>query len=108
MLQPYYHIWIGLERWNTNSKKWLEGNFNKLNGNEIDPTVTELIKNFNSALSWFKSEGVDDKIFQICFIYKTSVDEFKPKGELVFALTRGLKGKKWLRKQVSITLHMKA
>ena len=57
MLQPYYHMWIGLDRWNTNSKKWLEGNFNKLNGNEINPTVTELIKNFNSALSWFKSEG---------------------------------------------------
>ena len=51
LLQPYYHMWIGLDRWNTNFKKLLEGNFNKLNGNEIDPTVTELIKNFNSALS---------------------------------------------------------
>ena len=91
MLQPYYHIWIGLEQWNTNSKKWLEGNFNKLNGNEIDSTITELIKNFNSDLSRFKSEGVDDKIFQIFFKYKTSVDEFKPKFELAFALTRGLK-----------------
>ena len=37
------------DRWNTNFKKWLEGNFNKLNGNEIDSTITELIKNFNSA-----------------------------------------------------------
>ena len=45
------------DRWNTNFKKWLEGNFNKLNGNEIDSTITELIKNFNSALSRFKSEG---------------------------------------------------
>ena len=77
-------MWIGLVRWNINSKEWLESGFNKLNGNEIDPTVTELIKNFNSSLSWFKSEGVDDKIFQICFKYKTSVDELKPKGELAF------------------------
>ena len=75
-------------------QKMLEGYYNNLDGNEIDPTIKELIKNFNFALSWFKSEGVDDKIFQICFIYKTSVDEFKPKGELAFALTRGLKGKK--------------
>lgn len=60
-------------------KKWLEGNFNKLDGNEIDSTIQELIKNFNMALSRFKSEGVDDKIFQICFKYKTLVDEFKPK-----------------------------
>ena len=95
MLQPYYHMWIGLDRWNTNSKKWLEGNFNKLDGNEIDSTITELIKNFNSALSRFKSEGVDDKIFQICFKYKTLVDEFKPKGELAVALTRGLKDRHW-------------
>ena len=72
----------------------LEGYYNNLDGNEIDSTITELIKNFNSALSRFKSEGVDDKIFKICFKYKTSVDEFKPKGELAFALTRGLKGKK--------------
>ena len=28
-------MWIGLDRWNTNSKKWSEGNFNKLDGNEI-------------------------------------------------------------------------
>ena len=89
-------------------QKMLEGYYNNLDGNEIEPTIKELIKNFNFVLSWFKSEGVDDKIFQICFIYKTSVDEFKPKGELVFALTRGLKGKKWLRKQVSIIFHMKA
>ena len=88
-------------------QKMAKGNFNKLNWNEIAPTITELIKNFNSALSRFKSEDVDDKIFKICFKYKTSVDELKPKGELAFALTRGLKGKKWLRKQVSITLHMK-
>ena len=84
LLEPYYHMWIGLDRWNTNSKKLLEGNFNKLDRNEIDPIITELIKNFNSSLSRFKSEGVDDKIFQICFKYKTSVDELKPKGELAF------------------------
>jgi dynein heavy chain len=95
MLQPYYHMWIGLDRWNTNSKKWLEGNFNKLDGDEIDSTIQELIKNFNMALSRFKSEGVDDKIFQICFKYKTLVDEFKPKGELAVALTRGLKDRHW-------------
>ena len=95
MLQPYYHMWIGLDRWNTNSKKWLEGNFNKLDGNEIDNTIQELVKNFNMALSRFKSEGVDDKIFQICFKYKTLVDEFKPKGELAVALTRGLKDRHW-------------
>ena len=47
------------------------------------------------ALSRFKSERLDDKIFQICFKYKTSVDEFKPKGELAFALTRGLKDRYW-------------
>jgi dynein heavy chain len=95
MLQPYYHMWIGLDRWNTNSKKWLEGNFSKLDGNEIDNTIQELIKNFNMALSRFKSEGVDDKIFQICFKYKNLVDDFKPKGELAVALTRGLKDRHW-------------
>ena len=61
----------------------------------VDPTTTELINNFNLALSWFKSEGVDDKIFQICFKYKTSVDELKPKGELAFVLIRGLKDRHW-------------
>ena len=62
----------------------LEGYYNNFDGNEIDPTIKELIKNFNSSLSRFKFEGVDDKIFQICFKYKTSVDELKPKGELAF------------------------
>ena len=42
LLQPYYHTQIGLDRWNTNSKKWLEGNYNKLDRNEIDPIITEL------------------------------------------------------------------
>ena len=41
LLQPYYHMWFGLDRWNTNSKKLLEGNFNKLDRNEIAPTITE-------------------------------------------------------------------
>ena len=41
LLKPYYHMWIGLDRWNTNSKKLLEGNFNKLDRNEIDPTIKE-------------------------------------------------------------------
>ena len=41
LLQPYYHMWIGLDRWNTNSKKLLEGNFNKPDRNEIDPTIKE-------------------------------------------------------------------
>ena len=44
-------MWIGLDLWNTNSKKWLEGNFNKLDGNEIKSKITELIKNFNTDLS---------------------------------------------------------
>ena len=55
--------------------------------NTVTPSPGEvkgLIKNFNSSLSRFKSEGVDDKLFQICFKYKTSVDELKPKGELAF------------------------
>ena len=39
LLQTYYHMWIGLDRWSTNSKKWLEGYFNKLDGNEIAPTI---------------------------------------------------------------------
>jgi len=60
LLQPYYHMWIGLVRWNTNSKEWLESGFNKLNGNEIDPTITELIKNFNSALT----RGLKDRYWE--------------------------------------------
>ena len=46
---------------------------------------------FRFYLLLFFQFFVDDKIFQICFKYKTSVDEFKPKFELAFALTRGLK-----------------
>ena len=53
-------MWIGLVRWNTNSKEWLESGFNKLNGNEIDPTITELIKNFNSALT----RGLKDRYWK--------------------------------------------
>ena len=60
LLQTYYHMWIGLIRWNTNSKEWLESGFNKLNGNEIDPTITELIKNFNSALT----RGLKDRYWE--------------------------------------------
>ena len=60
LLQPYYHMWIGLVRWNINSKEWLESGFNKLNGNEIDPTITELIKNFNSALT----RGLKDRYWK--------------------------------------------
>ena len=65
LLQLYYHMWIGLVRWNTNSKEWLESGFNKLNGNEIDPTITELIKNFNSALTRGLKEEIHMKA--LCF-----------------------------------------
>ena len=44
-------MWIGLDLRNTNQKKRLEGNFNKLDGNEIKSKITELIKNFNTDLS---------------------------------------------------------
>ena len=37
-----------------------QNNFNKLNGNEIDPTITELIKNFNSALT----RGLKDRYWE--------------------------------------------
>ena len=55
----YNHIII-CGRWKTNSKKLLEGNFNKLDRNEIDPTITELIKNFNSALN----RGLKDRYWE--------------------------------------------
>jgi dynein heavy chain len=94
-LSPYYNLWIGMDRWINSSKRWLEGDFSKLDGIEVDNTITELTKNFNQALSRFKSEGVEDAIFDMCFKYKKMVDEFKPKGELAVSLTRGLKDRHW-------------
>jgi dynein heavy chain len=95
MLAPYYNLWVGLDRWNSSQKRWLEGDFSLLDGNEIDSTITELTKNFNMALSRFKSENVEEAIFNICMKYKKKVDEFKPQGELAVALTRGLKDRHW-------------
>ena len=46
--EKYYLITLEQKQ---NSKKWLFDNFNKLDGNEIDPTIKELIKNFNFVLS---------------------------------------------------------
>ena len=46
--EKYYLITLEQKK---NFKKWLVDNFNKLNGNKIDPTITEPIKNFNSVLS---------------------------------------------------------
>ena len=94
-LLPYYNLWIGMDRWITSSKRWLEGDFSKLDGAEVDNTITELTKNFNMALSRFKSDNVEDAIFDMCMKYKKMVDEFKPKGELAVALTRGLKDRHW-------------
>ena len=95
MFLPFYNLWIGMDIWNTESKNWLENDFSTLDGNEIDNTLQELTKNFNVALSRFKSDGVDDTIFNIAFKYKKQIDEFKPKGELAVALTRGLKDRHW-------------
>lgn len=94
-LLPYFNLWIGMDRWISSSKRWLEGDFSKLEGADVDNTITELTKNFNMALSRFKSEGVEDAIFDMCMKYKKMVDDFKPKGELAVALTRGLKDRHW-------------
>ncbi|MCQ2818128.1 MAG: hypothetical protein MJ252_12755 [archaeon] len=100
-LLPYYNLWIGIDTWLTYSKKWLEDPFEDLDGKEVDDILTELTKKFKVAYSRFNvdetEEGVvlDKKLLAICKKYKDIVEEFKPKGDLAIALTRGLKERHW-------------
>lgn len=72
-----------------------EQEFSQLDGAEVDNTIADLIKNFNYSLGRFRSENVDEKIFNICLEYKGIVDAFKPQAELAVALTRGLQDRHW-------------
>ena len=76
LLQPYYHMWIGLVRWNTNSKDWLESGFNKLNGNEIDQGMIKHLeifsevgeKAYREAKFEEKLKGIEMKWKEIFFV----------------------------------------
>lgn len=105
---PYYNLWIGIDVWLTESKKWMEDEFSKLNGTDVDNVLTELTKNFKLAYNKFNDpdEGIiiDPKLIAICSKYKDIVEHFRPTGDLAVALTRGLKDRHWeeIKKETNI------
>lgn len=92
---PYYWLWASIEKWTIKTKSWFEDNFSKLKGDDIETTILELNKDLKNAMIRFKDRESNEKIVDLCLKYKTEVENFKGKGDLAMALTRGLQDRHW-------------
>ena len=92
---PYFWLWASIEKWNIKTKSWFEDNFSKLKGDDIETTVLELNKDLKNAMIRFKERESNNKIIDLCMKYKSEVENFKTKGDLAMALTKGLVDRHW-------------
>ena len=93
---PFYWLWMSISSWKTNTKSWLEENFNKLKGEDVEMTVSDVGKDLRNAIFKFKEKQVDRQILELAQKYKTEVEKFKPISDLAIAITKkGIKERHW-------------
>ncbi len=96
VFDPYYWLWSSIEKWSIKTGNWLDDNFSKLKGDDIETSILELNKDLkNSIIRLRDKENCNEKIIELCEKYKNEVESFKPKGDLAMALTRGLQERHW-------------
>ena len=92
---PYSNLWVTADQWFTNSKNWLNGEWETLDAVAAEKFVEESVRVLAGVNRFFKERDIGP-VLKIAQSVKEQIDEFKPKVPLMVSLRKkGLVERHW-------------
>ena len=93
-LEPYASFWVAANDWTQNKSVWMDGEFNKLDPEQVDTVSQNCFRNVFKATKYF--EGKVPELVASATIIKEEIDAFKEYSPLVQALRQpGMRDRHW-------------
>jgi len=94
--EPFSQLWVTAYQWTKDSKKWLQGAFEKIDAKHCENWVMASTKTLFKAVKGFEKRDDAEKVLEICKDIKSAVDDFAPKVPIIVGLrNNGMRERHW-------------